>query len=144
MDKIKEIFNFDDIGDKLKNWAKWSCWITILLTWIGAAITFLVFLFTKGMFLFAFLVPVGAALCSLLIWVGSWTMYAFGQYVEDIHAMRNKEVPLVKTTTTTLPPPKDVFASVKTSTSADTVKRCPYCGDVVKLGRCEMCGKEVK
>ena len=24
------------------------------------------------------------------------------------------------------------------------VKRCPYCGDVVKLGRCEMCGKEVK
>ena len=49
-----------------------------------------------------------------------------------------------KSTATKLPPPKDIFASVRTTTSADTVKRCPYCGDIVKLGRCEMCGKEVK
>ena len=46
--------------------------------------------------------------------------------------------------TTTLPPKKDIFANMKENTSANTVKRCPYCGDVVKLGRCEMCGKEVK
>ena len=25
-----------------------------------------------------------------------------------------------------------------------TVKRCPYCGDIVKLGRCTLCGKEMK
>ena len=30
------------------------------------------------------------------------------------------------------------------NTQKEAVKRCPYCGDVVKLGRCEMCGKEVK
>lgn len=47
-------------------------------------------------------------------------------------------------TTTTLPPPKDIFASVRESSPATPTKRCPYCGDVVKLGRCEMCGKEVK
>jgi hypothetical protein len=45
---------------------------------------------------------------------------------------------------TKLPPPKDIFAKVRTNTTTDTVKRCPYCGDVVKLGKCEMCGKEVK
>jgi predicted RNA-binding Zn-ribbon protein involved in translation (DUF1610 family) len=47
-------------------------------------------------------------------------------------------------TTTTLTPQKDIFASVKGSSAANTVKRCPHCGDIVKLGRCEMCGKEVK
>jgi len=31
-----------------------------------------------------------------------------------------------------------------TNVRKDDVKRCPDCGDVVKLGRCEMCGKEVK
>ena len=49
-----------------------------------------------------------------------------------------------KGTNTTLPPPKDIFAKMKADSSANVVKRCPYCGDVVKLGRCEMCGKEVK
>ena len=90
MRKIQEIFNFDNISEKIKSFTKWSCWITILLTWIGAAIIFLVFLFTDGMFLFALLVPVGAAISSLLIWVGSWTLYAFGEYVENIQALKNQ------------------------------------------------------
>ena len=90
MRKIQEIFNFDNIGVKIQNFAKWSCWITILLTWIGAAITFLVFLFIEGMFQYAFLVPVGAAIGSLLIWVSSWVMYAFGEYIENIQAIRNQ------------------------------------------------------
>ena len=47
-------------------------------------------------------------------------------------------------TNTTLPPSKDIFAKMKADSSANAVNRCPYCGDVVKLGRCEMCGKEVK
>jgi hypothetical protein len=145
MEIIQGIFNFDNIGDKLKTWAKWSCWITIILSWVGAAIAFLVLLFTKGMLLFAFLVPVGAAIESLLIWVGSWVLYALGQYVEDVHAIRNKEMPPKKevTTKTTLSPPKDIFASVRGNEPAAPVKRCLYCGDVVKNGRCEMCGKEV-
>ena len=76
MRKIQEIFNFDNIGGKIKNLAKWSCWITILLTWIGAVIGFLIALFAEEMFLLALLVPVGAALYSLIVWVGSWVLYA--------------------------------------------------------------------
>ena len=49
-----------------------------------------------------------------------------------------------KVTPTTLPPQKDIFASVRVNTSTSTVKRCPDCGDIVKSDRCEMCGKEVK
>ena len=93
MNRIKEIFNFDQIGQKLKTWAKWSCWITILLAWIAAIIYFIILLFTKGTFLIAFLVPIIAALYSLLIWVGSWATYAFGEYIEDTKAIRiNTEI----------------------------------------------------
>ena len=44
---------------------------------------------------------------------------------------------------TKLPPEEDFFAKIKAKNSTEKVKRCPYCGDIVKLGRCEMCGKEV-
>ena len=90
MGKISEIFNFENIGGKIKNLAKWSCWITILLTWVGATICFFILLFTKGTFFVAFLVPIAAILYSLLIWVGSWATYAFGEYVENIQAIRSQ------------------------------------------------------
>ena len=85
---LQTIFNFDDIGGKIKNFAKWYCWIMILLTWISAAICFIILLFTKGTFLIAFLVPIIAILYSLFIWVSSWATYAFGEYVEDTKAIR--------------------------------------------------------
>ena len=80
---ISEIFNFDNIGGKIKALAKWSCWITILLTWVGAIISFFILLFTNGTFFIAFLVPIAAALSSLLVWIGSWVIYAFGEHIED-------------------------------------------------------------
>ena len=43
---------------------------------------------------------------------------------------------------TQLPPAKDIFA--KTRTESQPTKRCIYCGDIVKDGRCEMCGREAK
>ena len=80
MGRFFEIFNFDNIGGKIKGFAKWSCWISIILTWVCAIISFLVLLFSSGAFLYAFLVPIIAILDSLLIWVGSWTMYALGEH----------------------------------------------------------------
>ena len=39
---------------------------------------------------------------------------------------------------------KQILAKMETDTTVNTVKRCPDCGDILKWGRCEMCGKEVK
>ncbi len=80
MGKISEIFNFDNIGRKIKNLAKWSCWITILLIWIAAPITLIVLLSEEPAL---FWIPlVSAIVGSVSIWIGSWAMYAFGEFVE--------------------------------------------------------------
>ena len=128
---------YEDIGGKIKNWAKW-----IFIVEAIAAIIYGIALIADDAAVIGFVVLI----CGPLVaWVGSWILYAFGQLVEDVHTMRNKEVPPVeyKTTSTILPPPKDIFAKNKTEDGDNKVKRCPYCGDIVKRGRCEMCGKEV-
>ena len=96
MGKISEIFNFDNIGSKIKNLAKWSCWITILLTWIAAPIAFIVLVSDEWTAEFCWIPLVGAIIAPIFVWIGSWAMYAFGQLVEDnnniaqdIHAIRS-------------------------------------------------------
>ena len=91
MGKISEFFNFDNIGSKIKNLAKYSCWITILLIWIAASISFIV-LVSDSWTAYLWWIPlVSAVVGPFLVWIGSWAMYAFGEFVEDIHAMRVKE-----------------------------------------------------
>ena len=82
MGKISEIFNFDNIGGKIKSLAKWSCWITILLIWIAAPILFFVFVSDRHMEEFCWIPLVSAIVGPAFIWVGSWTLYAFGELVE--------------------------------------------------------------
>ena len=84
MGKISEIFNFDDIGGKIKTLAKWSCWITILLLWIATPILIIVAIAEYGndAFVTVILFPIAAVIASFAIWVGSWAMYAFGEFVE--------------------------------------------------------------
>ncbi len=91
MGKISEIFNFDNIGSKIKNLAKWSCWITILLIWIVAPISFIALVADDWTAEFCWIPLVGAIVGPVFVWIGSWTMYAFGEFVDDIHAMRDKE-----------------------------------------------------
>ncbi|MBO5837368.1 MAG: hypothetical protein J6Q92_05690 [Oscillospiraceae bacterium] len=80
MGKISEIFNFENIGGKIKNLAKWSCWITILLIWIAAPIAFFILIAEESEFV---VIPLVAAIIApVLVWIGSWAMYAFGEFVE--------------------------------------------------------------
>ena len=90
MGKISEIFNFDNIGGKIKNLAKWSCWITILLIWIAAPISFIVLVSDDWTAELCWIPLVGAIVGPIFVWLGSWAMYAFGEFVEDTHAIRNK------------------------------------------------------
>ena len=81
MGKISKIFNFDNIGGKIKNLAKWSCWITILLLWIFAAICAIIMI-AGGTPEQIFYMIVIALVGPFVVWIGSWTMYAFGEFVE--------------------------------------------------------------
>ena len=93
MGKLSRIFNFDNIGGKIKNLAKWSCWIEILLIWISAPITMIVLLCDRYTAEFFWIPLVSALVGPIFIWIGSWAMYAFGEAVEDIHALRSKQNP---------------------------------------------------
>ena len=96
MGKISEIFNFENIGGKIKDLAKWSCWITILLIWIAAPIAFIVLVSDKWTAEFCWIPLVGAVVGPVFVWISSWAMYAFGEFVEDTHAMRKKYYPMAE------------------------------------------------
>ena len=96
MGKISEIFNFDNIGGKIKNFAKWSCWITILLIWIAAPISFIVLVSDDWTAHLCWIPLVSAIVDPVLVWIGSWSMYALGEFVEDTHAMRKKYYPMAE------------------------------------------------
>ena len=76
---------YTNIGGKIKNWAKWI----FIIEAIGTIITGLVLLSTdEDLIGYGLLTLV----CGPIVaWVGSWLLYAFGELVEDVHAIRNKE-----------------------------------------------------
>ena len=88
MGKISQIFNFDNIGGKIKSFVKWSCWITILLICISLPIFCIVCIVDSWPAYTILLAVIGAMVSSVLVWLGSWAMYAFGELTEDIHALR--------------------------------------------------------
>lgn len=85
---ISLIFNFDDIGIKIKNLAKWFCWITILLIWIATPISFIALVADDYTAEFCWIPLVSAIVAPIFIWVSSWFIYAFGEHIEDTHAIR--------------------------------------------------------
>ena len=87
MEKLATIFNFDNIGSKIKLLAKWSCWITILLMLIAAPILLIVILIEDPVF---FWVPLVSVLVgTVIVWIGYWAMYAFGELVENIEIVKD-------------------------------------------------------
>ncbi len=83
MNKFTSTFNFDDIGQKIKNVAKWSCWVEIVLVWIGAAISFIVFLSDDYLWYLLWIPFVAAIFGPFIIWLSYWMLYAFGELVDN-------------------------------------------------------------
>ena len=76
---------YENIGGKIKNWAKWI----FIVEAIGAIITGLVLLCTdEDLILYGLITLV----CGPIVaYIGSWILFAFGELVEDVHAIRNKD-----------------------------------------------------
>ena len=63
---------FNNIGGKIKNLAKWSCWITILLIWIAAPIAFIILVSDSLTDDLCWIPLVGAIIAPIFVWIGSW------------------------------------------------------------------------
>lgn len=86
---FQRLFNFDNIGTKIKNFTKWYCWVSIVLMWIGAAILFFVGTSDDDVY-FLMAIALGmAVIMPFAIWISSWVMYAFGELVESTMEMRD-------------------------------------------------------
>ena len=83
---------YENIGGKIKNWAKWI----FIVEAIGAIIFGICILIGEidvlGPDSFAFSGLFVMIFGPIVAWVGSWILYAFGELVEDVHAIRNKEI----------------------------------------------------
>ena len=75
---------YDNIGGKIKSLAVW----TFIVEAIGSIITGIA-LGGEEDELYFLLCLIG----PIVAWVSSWILYAFGEMVEDIHAMRKKITP---------------------------------------------------
>ena len=82
--KFQGLFNFHDIGKKIKNLTKWSCWVLIVLCWIGAVIAFFVAAAEDEAGIgFGYLLLFGGV-TPFLIWIGSWMTYGFGELIDKV------------------------------------------------------------
>lgn len=74
MGVISSVFNFDNIGQKIKSFAKWSCWISILLIWIAAPICFLILVADEYTAWLSWISLVAAGVWPVIVWVNSWVL----------------------------------------------------------------------
>lgn len=89
--KFQKLFNFDNIGTKIKNFTKWYCWVSIVLIWIASAVMFLVG--CSDDWLAEIYIPislVSALVMPWVIWLSSWMVYAFGELVEKTTSIDRK------------------------------------------------------
>lgn len=144
MGKISEIFNYDNVGGKIKNFAKWSCMVTIRLIWIAATITFIALVSNEFTAKLWWIPLVSAIVGPIFVWIGSWTMYAFGEFVEDTHAIRSKYYPIVEEQAY-----REAEEIAKRESEEEAQKKaqpfiCPKCSNVVNYGdtSCSSCGQQ--
>ena len=75
---------FEDIGAKIKGLATFLCWVGII-----TSIAYAIVLWSQNSYHNS-TVGMGALVLfagTIISWIGSWILYAFGQITEDIHAM---------------------------------------------------------
>ena len=133
---------YKDIGNKIKDWAQTLFVIEIICSIIAVIILLSNDLVAAGIIVL---------ICAPIIgFVSTWTLYAFGQLVDDIHALRNKACP----------PEEEYFAPKKVKTNTYHTSKdnhCDFClrntgnlkiykkvdndGETSEFRLCEECAK---
>ena len=139
---------YENVGDKIQDVAK----VIFILITIGVIICGLVFLVNFGFedawwaLLMIFVGPIVSLVCS-------WMVYAFGELVENVQIIRsqneemrkeNKQGAVSQNAQNNAQPQKDDWLKRLALQTPDSLgKRCPYCGEIVKSEKCDICGKEI-
>ena len=80
---------YENIGEKIKSWAKWI----FIAEAIGAILTGIFMVINSfdvedfSLFIYGISTII---LGTIVAWMSSWILYAFGQLVDDTHAIRNQ------------------------------------------------------
>ena len=136
---------YENIGSKIKNWAKWI----FVIEAIGAVITGLVLLFTdEDLILYGLLTLV----CGPIVaYIGSWILYAFGELIEKTADNENNTRQILKklnekSTDASITFIKNKEYGNKTTNTPQTASThkwlCDGCKKMRTQTPCEHCGKE--
>lgn len=143
---------FFDIGKKIMQYVKIVCVIGIICTMIMMAFDIVAITsmsYAQKVALYGSSDNTAAILSSIFshlliaagIYVGSWVLYAFGQLVDDIHAMRTNNAP-VSLNVNVDGESKTIVTSQPSASSHGTKWKCAKCGmdNPVFKGKCQKCG----
>lgn len=135
---------FDDAGGKIQGFASILCVLGI----IGSVILGLLMMNPRNGSLLTGILTI--VIGSATTYISCLLMYGFGQLIENTDALVKKQNSAITKGNTHSEKQSTNYlqeAALKYTTpssSKEIIKRCPDCGDIVKAGKCEMCGKEVK
>ena len=133
---------YKDIGNQIKRWAQSIFVIELICSIIAVIILLANKLIVAGLIVL---------ICApIVVFVSTWVLYAFGQLVDDIHALRNKSCP----------PEEEYFAPKEAKTNTYHTSKnihCDFClrktgniktykkvdkdGEILEFCLCEECAK---
>lgn len=124
---------FENVGKKIKTFAKVICWIGI----IGSALWGIIYILSEGLYLediiIAVIIIAGGVLSS---WISSLFIYGFGELIDKTTDISGK-LSNVKE--------EEKPAPAASKYNADAEYKCPECGSKFKFGqeKCPGCGKKI-
>ena len=131
---------FNNVGEKLKNLAAFFTWVGIVFSVILGIVVI------KLSVIIGLLVMVAG---SLLSWIASLGMYAFGELVDNTSIIAGKKVNTEARTTTlrvasvtSSQDAKRTAFYTSNNTQTSKAKVCPHCGEMVRSNVCDMCGNK--
>ena len=75
------MFNYDNIGEKIKSWAKWIAIVEAVLSVIGGILVMVNEIDIIGADSSVFMGPLLMISGPMIAWVSSWLLYGFGELI---------------------------------------------------------------
>ena len=136
---------FDNIGDKLKRLAKFSCWFGIIGSVISAIALWAANSRYNPTIGLGFVILVVGCLCS---WIGTWAIYGIGEAAENSWEARaslqqiSRQLSKLQTAEQPAPAPQPTYTPPRLSHRSSEGWICKMCGEknTASASYCKSCG----